>query len=164
MLRLNYIQKITLYALIGGCFMPSFAFAQNWTILSTATSSVIQNTTGLNLNLSLYGHSPTLGGYVDIYTGSTSLLTASNYDNSTFCYATPTQYCSIFTVIPPANYYRIEFSAGTYKDILFGYQEDLVNPTINNPNQDIFNGILIMWGCIFFVIWFFKIDRKNKSS
>lgn len=32
------------------------------------------------------------------------------------------------------------------------------------PNQDIFNGLLFMWGLIFFVVWFFKIDRKTKQS
>jgi len=172
-------KKLALYAIIGGQFLvfsPVFADV-NQNIL-TGTKSIgeqYQNLSGAPkfVAVSVTNTDTAQNTRINCVSSPTTSTTSQEV---IFTTVPPTPAAGFFvsrnscTFLVPNNYYYGVWkgTVGTTPTISVWTEWDMPigssTVVVYNPNQDVYNLVLLMWGMVFFVIWFFKIDRKNKSS
>lgn len=146
---------------------PSIVFAQ-WNVTQndlTATAAfdtVYQNTNSYPrfVSVSANNNSSAIVTYTVSVDNSAipAIVVSTNRKSAT------TQIISFTFEIPPGYYYQVADSSGA--SVVVSWVEwdnefvssggSATSSIISNPNQDLFNGFIIFFICLIFIIWFFK--------
>jgi len=178
MLNTNYLKKIALYAIIGGQFLvitPVFAY-NDTTTPPTMSGFVVNIEFDSSDIIACQGLNPANNDVelVGDITGTIyEVLPFADFPasiNHEFTLVdTPENkwliYCGTDGV-PNSPFYTTVVTANwnnTNSPIQFGGTVAHTFAYVSNVNQDIMNGFMVMGFSLWFVIWFFKIDRKTRK-
>lgn len=135
-------------------FLPTFVFASTseWSRPTNTAANTYQNSNNYRfVQINSTGAAGTLTALV---VGSTTNISATNYDAYTVCRIQSSADCSLNIVVPPNHFYRQTLGTTV---IWFEYDvEQVSNEFVFNPNQDFFNGMLLFLIGLFGVIYIFK--------